>query len=545
MTALVSGVSIWVNSHAVKHVGDATVYTTAKNGVAGLLLLVLVVSFPGRARETRATRPATPGHWLALLAVAVIGGSVPFVLFFEGLARAQATQASFIQKTMIVWVALLAVPLLRERFRWPHALAICLLIAGQAWIAGSAGTVVFGSGEAMILAATLLWAAEVVLVKQLLPTLSTRTLATARMGLGTLFLVGWVVVDRQGRAAHRPRRGGVALGAPDRAVAERVRRDLVRRARARAGDRRHGRARVRGGRHRPARPRSGRRAGERDRHDPRRRRRRGDRGRCATATVSPHRGVMSDPAGPLLFARYAYPPNSLGLCGADTPRTLLEYGAARASDGGLAELARTFDGAWPYLRLIADANAIADPLDARVVEAYWVGNALLDQVQPAELARHVDERFRGRIGRAGEHVVDVVAAGAKPHHCFHVFAVYPWLGLLRTGVVSEPLRVLDQCRTAPALVLSCRRRDGRGARAAAALGRRRAAARTPGAADGALERRAASASSRRRQPGEWVSLHWDFVCDGLSPGAARSLARANRQAIAAVNAAGGTVAALN
>jgi drug/metabolite transporter (DMT)-like permease len=192
MTALVSGVSIWVNSHAVKHFGDATVYTTAKNGVAGLLLLALVVSFPGRARETRVTRPATPGHWLALLAVAVIGGSVPFVLFFEGLARAQATQASFIQKTMIVWVALLAVPLLRERFRWPHALAICLLIAGQAWIAGSAGRVVFGSGEAMILAATLLWAAEVVLVKRLLPTLSTRTLATARMGLGTLILIGWV-----------------------------------------------------------------------------------------------------------------------------------------------------------------------------------------------------------------------------------------------------------------------------------------------------------------------------------------------------------------
>ena len=52
MTALVSGVSIWVNSHAVKHFGDATVYTTAKNGVAGLLLLALVVSFPGRARET-------------------------------------------------------------------------------------------------------------------------------------------------------------------------------------------------------------------------------------------------------------------------------------------------------------------------------------------------------------------------------------------------------------------------------------------------------------------------------------------------------------
>ena len=86
--------------------------------------------------------PAKRGHWLALLAVAVIGGSVPFVLFFEGLARAEATQAAFIQKTLVVWVALLAVPLLKERFRAPHALAIVLLLVGQAWLAGRAGNVV-------------------------------------------------------------------------------------------------------------------------------------------------------------------------------------------------------------------------------------------------------------------------------------------------------------------------------------------------------------------------------------------------------------------
>ena len=67
--------------------------------------------------------------------------------------------------------------------------------------------------------------------------------------------------------------------------------------------------------------------------------------------------------GALLFARYAYPPNSLGLCGADVQRTLIQYGDAGESDGGLSELARTFEGAWPYLELIARANAIADPLD--------------------------------------------------------------------------------------------------------------------------------------------------------------------------------------
>ena len=73
--------------------------------------------------------------------------------------------------------------------------------------------------------------------------------------------------------------------------------------------------------------------------------------------------------GPLLFARYAYPPNALGLCGSEESRALLEYGHAGASDEGLGELARAFEGAWPYLTLIAGANGIRDPLDARVVEA--------------------------------------------------------------------------------------------------------------------------------------------------------------------------------
>ena len=88
----------------------------------------------------------------------------------------------------------------------------CLLLAGQAWLAGRAGTVVFGTGEAMILAATLLWSLEVVYVKHLLAALSPRTLAAARMGIGTVLLVGWVAVSGQGGPTRRPRRGSSGAG---------------------------------------------------------------------------------------------------------------------------------------------------------------------------------------------------------------------------------------------------------------------------------------------------------------------------------------------
>lgn len=237
--------------------------------------------------------------------------------------------------------------------------------------------------------------------------------------------------------------------------------------------------------------------------------------------------------GPLLFARYAYPPNALGLCGAEESRTLLEYGTAGASDEGLAELARAFDGAWPYLTLIAGANGIRDPLDSRVVEAYWIGNSLLDRVSPQTLARHVEDRFKGRVGRSWERIVDAVAAGAVPHHTFHVFAVYPWLGLLRTGDVTQPLSVLDRCRIAPALV---ERVDGD-----------TVTVLSPSLcwdgktlAHGAWERRTARFREDglgfvAPQAGDWVSLHWDFVCDRLSPAQASTLRRANEQALAAVN----------
>ncbi len=66
----------------------------------------------------------------------------------------------------------------------------------------------------------------------------------------------------------------------------------------------------------------------------------------------------TDVSGPELFARYAYPPNERGYCGPGEPGVLLEA----AAEGGqlllLSHLARQFDGAWPYLELIAGCNGV-------------------------------------------------------------------------------------------------------------------------------------------------------------------------------------------
>ena len=148
-----------------------------------------------RARSDEGlTRPRTGAQWAGLLVVAVIGGSVPFLLFFEGLARASSPQAAFLHKTLLIWVALLAWPFLRERIGPVHVVAIGLLLGGQALLQGGIGEVGVGNGEAMILGATLLWSIEVIVAKRLLGSLSSLTVGTTRMALGCVVLLAYLAV---------------------------------------------------------------------------------------------------------------------------------------------------------------------------------------------------------------------------------------------------------------------------------------------------------------------------------------------------------------
>lgn len=190
--ACISGIAVYVNGLGVSRFDDATVYTTAKNLVAALILLA--VALPRRAEGSAWARPRTRRDWGRLTAVAVIGGSVPFVLFFEGLSRAASTDAAFIHKTLVVWVALLAVPLLGERLNLWHVGAIGLLLAGQTVLTPNAGAIGIGSGEAMILGATLLWALEFVVAKRVLRDVGSLTVGTARMAGGIVLLVAFLAV---------------------------------------------------------------------------------------------------------------------------------------------------------------------------------------------------------------------------------------------------------------------------------------------------------------------------------------------------------------
>jgi drug/metabolite transporter (DMT)-like permease len=195
-TAAVSGVAVYVNASGVRAFGDATAYTTAKNSVAAVLLAALALATVSRGGRERPRLPRTRRGWAGLATIGVVGGSVPFVLFFEGLARASSADAAFLHKTLVLWVALLAVPLLHERVGWLQAGAVVLLLGGQALLAGGLPQLTIGGGETLIGLATLLWAGEVVVAKRVLDEVSATTVGLARMGVGSVVLIVWTVVTR-------------------------------------------------------------------------------------------------------------------------------------------------------------------------------------------------------------------------------------------------------------------------------------------------------------------------------------------------------------
>ncbi len=234
------------------------------------------------------------------------------------------------------------------------------------------------------------------------------------------------------------------------------------------------------------------------------------------------RSLTPGPAtsGPVRFARFAFPPNRLGYCGPGDGGDLAHCvrGHAASDAPGLREIAAGFEGAYPYLQLLAGCNHRADPLDADVVEAYWIGNELLEHVPLHDFGTSIDERFRRRAGASWRHLDRSVPDGVA-NHSYHVLHVMPWAGLMRDGIVDEPLRIVDRCRISWAEVL------------AGPTG-------TIGDDGRVLVRRVPLVWSGSRltqgdpvtelvdspipvEPGDVVAVHWDWICERLD---ARQLA---------------------
>ncbi len=194
--ALISGVSVYLNKFAVMQMKDPFVFTTLKNTLVALGLLA-VVGLTARWSEIRGLN----GRQRAgLLALGLIGGGVPFLLFFQGLAAASAPSAALIHKTLVLWVALMAVPLLGESLGWLQIAGLGALLLGQLLL-GWPKAWAWGSGEMLVLIATLLWAVETIVARKVLPAVSAQTGALSRMGVGAIVMWGFLIFSGRAGAA--------------------------------------------------------------------------------------------------------------------------------------------------------------------------------------------------------------------------------------------------------------------------------------------------------------------------------------------------------
>ncbi len=155
--------------------------------------------------------------------------------------------------------------------------------------------------------------------------------------------------------------------------------------------------------------------------------------------------------GVQLAARFSIATNRLKYCGPAEAepalyRTIVEGKDLEASRKALAK----FEALEPYLRAIAEKHGL-DVLDHDVVEAYWIGNELLDDFTRDDfrvLLDHLSQRGLPRFmtDRLAEHL----PGRPIPHHVFHVSFV--GVGMV-TGHVETTLPNMESCRPAWAKVL--------------------------------------------------------------------------------------------
>ena len=181
--AFISGLSVFVNSVGVAG-QDPFAYTILKNAFAGVLFAAALMVF-GNYKELFSLSRSQLSR---LSIITVIGGSVPFLMFFYGLSMLGGPAGSFLYRFLFVFSAIFAGIALKEKLDAKFAVGAGLAIAGNFILLGK-GLLSLGLGEALVLGATVLWAIEWTLTKKFISEIPGRVIATSRMLAGAIAMV--------------------------------------------------------------------------------------------------------------------------------------------------------------------------------------------------------------------------------------------------------------------------------------------------------------------------------------------------------------------
>jgi len=191
LTAIISGVSIFLNKFGVQGI-NPYIFTFAKNIIVALFLFSIIIF----ATQFQKIKQLTKKDWLKLSLVGLLGGSIPFLLFFKGLQLTTGASGAFVHKTMFIFVAIFALTFLKEKLNKTIFVAAVFLLLGNLLLL-KLNSFAFTTGEILILLATLFWAAEFTLSKHVLKNVSGNIVAFGRMFFGSLFILIFLLATNQ------------------------------------------------------------------------------------------------------------------------------------------------------------------------------------------------------------------------------------------------------------------------------------------------------------------------------------------------------------
>jgi hypothetical protein len=150
--------------------------------------------------------------------------------------------------------------------------------------------------------------------------------------------------------------------------------------------------------------------------------------------------------GVQLGARFSIATNRLEYCGPTGADRTLYRAITEGEDLPAARRALAqFEALVPYLETIGRKHG-RDPFDRTVVEAYWIGNELLDAFEPRDFAELLELLVRrGLPRRLATRLREHLPRRPIPHHMFHVGFV--GVGNV-TGHVPTTLANMESCRPA-------------------------------------------------------------------------------------------------
>ena len=190
LTAIISGFSIFLNKFAVAET-NSFVFTFLKNSIVAVFLLSAILLL----KEFPAVKNLAKSQWLQLALLGLVGGSIPFLLFFFALQSTSAVNAGFVQKTMFVFASVFAFVFLKEKISKNFLLAAVLLLLGNFFMFSAFSE--FAFADLLVLAAVLFWAVEAVIAKRIMQKIDSKISAFGRMFFGALFMLVFLVFSNQ------------------------------------------------------------------------------------------------------------------------------------------------------------------------------------------------------------------------------------------------------------------------------------------------------------------------------------------------------------